>query len=379
VAGLGTLGGRVAIGLATLGVPLLLLDHGTVEPVNVGLQPYDQRDVGLPKTEALRRRLRAIRPALRVACRRADVRRIGPRVLQSCRLVVLALDSFLDRLALTRVTIGLGVPDLDVALDGSGRSLYGRVSGHNAASGGSCTTCGWDDETWTAVSREAGGSGCAALAAARPEAPATLALPGLADVVAGIATVQAVRLLLGRETDRVIDRECRIDLSSGRYAESRLARDPRCRSSHGRWTTRRLDVGPAGTTVAALFERAEELLGAPVSLAAHDEPLALESACPACARSVATAALRDALPPCPTCGGRLVPLVSGLRSWFARGDAAPVLDRTWAELGLPPGGAVAAANDRGDAVVFLLAADPHPDERPGDDPQGIDKAPVPFG
>ncbi len=62
VVGLGTIGSRVAAALATSGVPLILIDSGKVERVNVGLQLYEEEDVGLSKCEALACRLRRIRP-----------------------------------------------------------------------------------------------------------------------------------------------------------------------------------------------------------------------------------------------------------------------------------------------------------------------------
>lgn len=355
IAGAGTIGARLAMALAALGVPVVLLDRGTVEAANVGLQPYERRDLGMRKTEALRRRLLAVRPELDVACRHGDVRRLGPRVLAGCRLLVLALDSFSDRVFLAGMAAGLGLPVLDVALDGTGQTLIGRVAGFDPASGGSCLTCGWDDLTWAEVSGEAGGAGCAALAAERPEAPATLALPGLADVVAGIAAVQVARLLLGTERGRVVDRECRIDLGTGRYRETVLTRDGRCRSPHSRWVVHELDQTAEIVTIQRMLMRSEEDLGPGVRLSAHADELVLESACPTCGRTMAAVRLRSALPPCPECGGRPVPLSHSVRASIGRADAPISLDLTWADLGLPPGGAVHARGTDGAEIVYLFA------------------------
>jgi molybdopterin/thiamine biosynthesis adenylyltransferase len=368
VVGLGTVGARGALALGSLGVPLLLIDSGHVDPVNVGLQPYDRDDVGRLKTEVLGRRLRAIRPELALTSHAEDVRRLGLRLLAPCRLILGAVDSFGVRVWLAQAATHLGIPYLDLALDGTGRALYGRVSGYDPGGGSACYTCGWDSETWDGVSREEGGSGCAVLAAAihaadasanatRLEPPPTLALPGLAEVVAGLGTIQAVRLLLGTEHVRVIGRECRINLSAGRYSEAALTRDPRCRSSHRPWTIQLLDRVPAELSLGSLFERAGRCLGGEVMLTVPDRPLVLQAACPACRCPVATARLREALPPCPTCQGRLIPLVAGLRTRFGPGDVAQVLDRTWAELGLPPGGAVCAVSQSEEERVFLFACE----------------------
>ncbi len=374
VAGLGMLGARVVMSLAPLGVPLLLIDHGLVEPVNVGIQPYTWDDLGMPKTQALRRRVETIRPELPIACFHDHIERIGPRALGLCRLVIAALDSFGSRLWLAQATTHLGVPFLDLALDGTGRSLLGRVSGHDVAHGGACYACGWDGETWDNVSHEEGISGCVALAAALsassstgPEPPATRALPGLADVIAGLAAIQATRLLVGTERQRVIDRECRIDLSAGRYTEARLSRSPRCRLSHHQWNTFLLDRDPAGLSVASLFDLAARHLTGPVSLAVYGEPLVLEAACPACRLTVSTTCVRRALPPCSSCQGPLIPLAAGSRDRFVLEDVAGASDRSWDELGLPPGGAVRATNRDGQELVFLFDAE-MPRESAGDGP-----------
>ncbi|HEV3121103.1 MAG TPA: ThiF family adenylyltransferase, partial [Isosphaeraceae bacterium] len=369
VVGVGTVGARVAHSLCAPGIPLLLVDQGEVEPANVGLQPYDQSDVGVPKAEALGRRLLAIRPDMSITSFVCDVRRLGPRVLFNCRLLIGAIDSFRDRVWLAQLATHLGIPLLDLALDGTGRSLFGRASGFDAAHGSSCYTCGWDAEIWDMVSREEGGSACAALAAARPminpstrrsEAPATLALPGLAEVIAGLGTIQAVRLLLGTARDRVIDRECRIDLTSGQFSESVRTRDPRCRSSHERWTIGLLDHTPLEQTLGSLMEEAGRMLGGEVTLGVPDEPFVLEAACSACKRKMETFFLARALPACPHCQGPLVPLLTGLRAQVGERDVAFARDRSWAELGVPLGGAVRACNDKGEERVYLFAAGKDP-------------------
>jgi molybdopterin/thiamine biosynthesis adenylyltransferase len=363
VAGLGTLGARVALSLAALGVPLLLIDRGSVEPVNVGIQPYTAEDLGLHKTRALCRRVHSIRPEPSIACFPGPLERIGPRILRGCRLVIGAVDSFRSRLWLAQTTAHLGVPSLDLALDGTGRSLLGRVSGHDVANGGACYACGWDDQTWDSVLHEEGVSGCVALASALSwpsvsgwEPPATLALPGLAEVIAGIAAIQATRVLLGSGRDRVIDHECRIDLSSGRYSEVRLTPSPHCRLSHQRWNTLLLDHGPADLNVASLFDLAAHQLGGAVSLAVPGETLILEAACPSCQRPLSTICVRSALPPCPACRGPLIPLVPGSRAQFRVEHVAGVMERSWHQLGLPPGGAVRATNRDGQERVFLFDA-----------------------
>jgi molybdopterin/thiamine biosynthesis adenylyltransferase len=357
--GAGAVGSRVGVSLATLGTPVVVIDPGQVESANIGLQLYDRADVGLTKCEALVRRLCAIRSDLALACFPIDVRAAGPGILSRCRLVIGCVDSFAARVWLTRTTTGLGVPYLDVALDGTGQSLYGRVSGFDVRHGTACLGCGWDDENWNIVNREQGGSGCAVLAATAPELPSTLALPGLAEAVAGLATIQSTRTLLGDEAGRVLGREWRLNLSAGRLDETKLERDPRCRLEHRPWSMVKIDRDPCEITVRELFDRASECFGSDVVLGAYDDPLVFKAGCSECRREVATAFLRSRLPLCTVCNRALIPLATGFWAWFRRADAPSFQDRTWAELGLAPGGAVLARGPgRPEEIAFLFDGSP---------------------
>ncbi len=355
VAGVGTLGSRVARSLAALGVPLLLADPGRVEAVNVGLQLYASSDVGLPKTEALRRQLLSIRGDLPIDCFPGDVGLLGPRALAGCRLWIGCLDRFRERLGLCEMSAHLGIPYLDLAIDGTGRSIAGRACGFDPGRGAACLACSWDGPSWEEARRESAGAGCAALAGAQPSAPPTLALPGLAEAIAGLGAVLASRVLLDRERDRVIGREWRLDLSSGRLEVVGLKPSPRCLLSHRRWRTRLLDARPEDLTLGGLFAAAGGALGRDVQLSPHGRPLVLAGGCPACRHSVQVASLRGALPACPRCGGGLVPLVVRLRVAFREGEVKAHLHTTWRDLGLPAGGAVHASSREGGDLVFLFA------------------------
>ncbi len=267
------------------------------------------------------------------------------------------VNRFAPRVGLARTTTALGVPYFDVALDGSGNSLYGRVSGFDAGHGTACYCCGWDQENWDMLSREEGVSGCAALVAVTPDAPATLALPGLAESVAGLSVIQAIRFLLGCEPERVLGREWRLNLSAGRLSDTGLSPDPRCRLGHRPWPIVELGQRPAELTVAALFEQAAARLGA-------TSPWAPPTSLWCSKRVVSDARARRSRPACGVayrgrhaCQGALVPLVTGLRPWFCRSEVIHLLDRTWAELGLVPGGAVLAVRGGLAEVVFLFEED----------------------
>jgi molybdopterin/thiamine biosynthesis adenylyltransferase len=357
--------------LATLGIPMILIDPGRVEPVNIGLQRYSRDDIDLPKCQALARTLRSIRPDLELSGYEIAVERLAPRALSRCRLVIGCVDRFTPRVWMAQTLAYLGIPYLDLALDGSGHSLYGRASGFDPARGTACYCCSWDQTNWDELSRAEPSSGCAALAGQAPDAPATLALPGLAEAVAGLGAIQAVRLLVDEEPDRVLGREWQLNFTAGRLSETTLTRQPRCRLDHRPWSIVELDEHPAHETVRGLFGLAEARLGQLVSLGAYNEPLVFEAACPGCRTHIDTARLRKSLPCCPTCRGALVPLTTGMQARFYRDQVSAHLDLTWAALGLPPGGAVLAEGDGGDEVTFLFQGDqPAINLRPASDQRG---------
>lgn len=67
VAGLGGLGSNIAVSLARAGIgKLLLVDHDKVELSNLNRQQYDTLDLGMYKTDALRRSLERINPYLEI-------------------------------------------------------------------------------------------------------------------------------------------------------------------------------------------------------------------------------------------------------------------------------------------------------------------------
>ena len=83
-------------------------------------------------------------------------------------------------------------------MDGSGESLYGRVTGYRTDSESACLACSWDETVWHEVSLESGGTSCALLAGLEHQTVPTLAVPGMGMLVASVAVIQAVRVLAGR-------------------------------------------------------------------------------------------------------------------------------------------------------------------------------------
>ncbi len=121
VAGCGSVGSYMAEQLARSGVGgLALLDPESVEAANLSRTVYDVRDVGLPKTQALARRLLHINPAIRLATHAVGLDALEPRELDSliraADLVVATTDDPAAQRALNRFAYARGKPALFVGL-----------------------------------------------------------------------------------------------------------------------------------------------------------------------------------------------------------------------------------------------------------------------
>lgn len=121
VAGLGSVGSYVAEQLARSGVGrLALLDPEAVEPENLSRTGYAVEDLGLPKPEALARRLLRIDPELDLALEPRAIQALGVAGLdervRGVDLVVAATDDPAAQLALDRFAHARGKPAVFVGL-----------------------------------------------------------------------------------------------------------------------------------------------------------------------------------------------------------------------------------------------------------------------
>jgi sulfur carrier protein ThiS adenylyltransferase len=94
IAGLGGLGSAIAIALARVGVgKLILVDFDVVEPSNLNRQQYFVHQIGMPKTEALRKNIAAINPYVEVQTHQERLdRNNGERIFREAEVVVEAFD-----------------------------------------------------------------------------------------------------------------------------------------------------------------------------------------------------------------------------------------------------------------------------------------------
>jgi len=351
VIGLGNVGGQVAYHLALPGAPLVLIDRGVVEAANLGTQGFDT--VGISKVDAQVRRLAPLNPFSRIEPMRADIRQIGMGVLRDASLLVSCTDNPAARVAVNTIAMRLGLPWLDGALDGTGKSLFGRVAAYGP--GGACYLCPHDGPSLAVLlrnGRDAAGCSGAWRGGEEIAAPSTLAVSALGGAVASLLALWALRVLLGRG-DGVFGREVYFDLDGCRMEVHRLARNSRCLADH-----RRYELLPVGerSTVEQAFQAAESRLEGrgEVSLYLQARTLVAHLRCALCGAEQRPWRISGAVEAVCGCGGEMQATASGLVECLRRGEAGGILGRSWAELGLPAEDVIVAV--RGDRDLALLLA-----------------------
>jgi hypothetical protein len=254
----------------------------------------------------------------------------------------------------------LGIPWVDAALDGSGTRLFGRVNVYDPRQPEApCMECTWDDRMYAQVLVGEQDHGCPTWlqAVSRPdETPPTLAISGMAGIVAGWQTIQTLRLL-GGDTS-VIGREVLIDAEHGLLHSATIRRTPRCRFDHQTWSTLEHANGAWQQPVHALFAHAEAAFGSAVTLQAYRRSLATILLCSTCEVQQPVARFGHALQPedirC-ACGGIAQPVCFSCLTTFDRTQAAAILDMSWQQLGLPVSDIVTACTTQGQSVHYLIA------------------------
>jgi adenylyltransferase/sulfurtransferase len=224
LAGVGNIGSPLAALMARSGIHLLrLVDRDRVERKNLATQDFLPEDVGRFKAEVLAERLAGRFPGLAVEARTTDLEDLPAG---DCRvdLVLGALDSRRGRQVLiSELAWPLGVPVID---GGVGEGLRGRVQVFCPRQGAACLECTWGQADYRQASVE---YPCAP-GDAHAVPPPTAAPAHLGAIVAGIMSVEALRLLEGSVPED--SQEIAFDLSGRRLLASRLRRAPRCRFDH---------------------------------------------------------------------------------------------------------------------------------------------------
>jgi molybdopterin/thiamine biosynthesis adenylyltransferase len=361
VLGAGNIGGQLAQHLVLLGITVVLVDRDVVTEANLGTQSFTEDQLGRSKAKARAERLAPLNPSCRIEPIHADIRHLGLGALRDTTVLCSCLDSRSSRLLGNEIAVRHGVPWVDGALDGSGRTLLARVACYDPrAAESACYLCPHDAASLRAMSTEATPrTGCAAMwwKEAHDAATPSLAFSALGGAVASMQALWSLKLLLN-QADDIAATEMYFDLGRRQLSTHRLVRNPRCLLDHRTWTLVPLPEGSYYETVDATFRFAEQALGTDVSLQAPRRVIATRLKCPGCGSETFPCRALDAIeafePVC-ACGVEMHPAAAGLIGRFGRAEAGPFLDRTWAEIGLPPAEVVVATG--GGRQLHMLLSD----------------------
>lgn len=182
IVGLGATGGAIAGSLARAGVALTLVDRDHVERHNLQRQSlFCDADVsaGLPKAEAARRHLSAVDPGLPIRAEVADLH--AGNVMRLARghdLIIDGSDNFAVRYILNDAALQLGIPWIYCAAVGAHGAVMPITAG-----GKPCLRCLHPDPPPPGSHETCDTAG--------------VLQPAVA-IVAGIAAMEAIKLLLGQ-------------------------------------------------------------------------------------------------------------------------------------------------------------------------------------
>lgn len=333
VIGAGLLGGAVVLHLALLGITLIVIDPDVVDTVNLANQQFPVTAVGQPKSVTRARQVHELNPACPVEPLVARIEDLGLAALADADLLVTGLDGRAARAHVNTIAGLIGRPWVDMAVDGSGKHLFGTVTCYDPRRDETgCFLCRYDAQALGAIAREGRGPGCPNWR--RPGAaatPPTLQASSFGAVVAGYAALWSVRMLLGTAGD-LVGRQLLIQADAAPCTRLvTLARNARC--AHVRCELVR---SPAATVADLLAAAARDLGAVPAEVVLPGRVLVTRLVCPHClsARDLVrvTEAATDDEVRC-RCGTEMAP--AGLTERLEGADLERARPCTWRALGVP--------------------------------------------
>lgn len=338
--GCGHLGGKFGLETVRSGCSILACDKDLGEEANLATQTVE---VGMPKAATLADACERIEPG-RVETFVGDFRHIGIGLLAKCDLLVDCTDDAAWTAPLTRISNGLGIPLIRLAIDGSGEQDVGRVRVSHGGGGRACQLCTSSADDLT---RHSGPMPCVGRPA--PGAAPTITGNGIGMAIVGLGLLQAQRLIGQNDSELALDREVFIDLTNMQILSGQIRRAANCLSGHVRWELVGANKSAHTTTFRALFKMAAHRLGTgDVTLEPYGHPLHLAATCPTCHETRHAVGTAWSAPPVCRCGGAtawrpevLLTRVSAEQTTRLGLDETPL-----SELGMPGRGAMFVARGR---------------------------------
>lgn len=345
--GAGALGNEIAKNLALLGVGnLLIADLDKVENSNLSRSIlFRAEDCGRAKAVVAARGASQIYPEIRVQpfCGNI-VYDLGLGVYGWADVILAGLDNREARVAINQSAARMGKIWIDGAierLDGVARVFDPAV--------GPCYECTMGEADWKMLEAR---RSCALLRRDEMELGKVPTTPTTASIVAGIQCQEAVKLLHGLET--LAGQGFIFD---GTHHQSYLVSYPRkddCPAHEQYAPIQSLELRTATTTAGQLLDRARSELGAG-AIVEFNQDLLASLDCPSCKASEPLLAslgkVSEARGRCPRCQ---TPRIPQIYHTLTGGEA--FLDKTLAELGVPPWDIVGARNG-GEQRFYEFAGD----------------------
>ena len=327
VIGAGALGNELLKNLALLGVGnVLVADLDRIENSNLSRSVlYRAADCGQRKADVAAARTREIYPGMKTQPFHGNVvYDLGLGIYRWADVILGGLDNREARVAINRGAARAG----RVWIDGAIERLDGIARVFDPALG-PCYECTMSDVDWKMLEAR---RSCALLTRDEMEQGKVPTTPTTASIIAGIQIQEAVKLLHGMPTlsgqGFVFD---------GTYHQSytvTYTRLPDCPSHEVDEPVVVLPWRTDETTVAALLSRVREDLGADAVIEVNNDLLSgLEcSHCDVIEPLLASLGkVTEGQGRCPECGGHRTPQV-----YHTIDGTEPFLDRTLAEIGVPP-------------------------------------------
>lgn len=281
-----------------------------------------------------------------------DVRHAGVGELSRLSMLVDCSDDPALAAPLTRLSNGLGIPLLRLAVDGSGELEMGRVLCSHGGAGWACQMCTYDFQDLFRSTRRTPCPG-------QPddERPPTIAGGALAAAIGGFGLVQAQRLATGNDLERVVNREIVLDMTHWSLFPIERRRSETCLSGHVQWQLTPIGRSADELTLAELFVEAQQRLGnRQVALEPYGHALCVEAVCQCGARREAIGTRWAKPPDCMLCHGTMRWFDQTQHSVLEKADVEEMeIDGIpLSDLGLPSAGAMFVARTAGKRPLRLL-------------------------
>jgi molybdopterin/thiamine biosynthesis adenylyltransferase len=347
VIGAGALGNEILKNLALLGVGnIFIADLDIVEDSNLSRSIlYRERDRGRPKAEVAAQVIKDIYPEISAQAFQGDViYELGMGVYGWADVVVAGLDNREARLHVNRCCWKTNTP----FIDGATENLQGVVRVFLPPEG-PCYECTMSEGDWEALKER---RGCAGLQAERPPINAVPTTPTTASIIAALQCQEAIKLL--HQIEGLAGKGLVFNsLVNDTYVIAYPSQQD-CNSHETFTDIIRLDGSVYSLTVRAVLDQAVARLGEGAVLEFNHEIL-IEFFCLECQqhstvfRPLGSVPEREAQ--CPRCDTER----RAISTQSVRGSEA-FLDRTFAELGVPPFDMI-AARQRFSTIAFEFSGD----------------------